>query len=297
MTFDLAAYSLERREWVEHALDLFVPPAHLKPNSLHESVRYSLFCGGKRLRPLLTIAGAEIVGGNGQNVLPLACAVECIHTFSLIHDDLPAIDNDDLRRGHPTNHKVYGEAIAILSGDALLALSFELIGKSRQHASAENVLRVLDMIAKATGTDGMVGGQVVDIQSEGKSDLDLETVKWIHGRKTGALLTASLVGGALLAGASPQQEAALTTYGENMGIAFQITDDLLDIYGDAEKLGKPVGSDLKNDKATYPKLLGIETSQRMATEAHNKAVESLTMFGDKAQPLTALADYMIGRES
>jgi geranylgeranyl diphosphate synthase type II len=296
MTFDLTNYSLERRNWVEQALEQFVPAADTLPHSLHQSVRYSLFCGGKRLRPLLAIAGAEIVGGDPKSVLALACALECIHTFSLIHDDLPAIDNDDLRRGHPTNHRVYGEAIAILSGDALLALSFELIGKCSDFAPADRVLRVLQMIAHATGTDGMVGGQVVDIESEGKDDLTFETVKWIHGRKTGALLTASLVCGAILAGSTPAQEEALTAYGENIGLAFQITDDLLDIYGETEKLGKPVGSDLKNDKATYPKVLGIETSQRLALEARDKAIAALAPFGEKAQPLISLARYIIGRE-
>jgi len=296
MTFDLLTYSAERREWVEKALDRFVPPQTATPESLHRSVRYSLFCGGKRLRPLLTIAGAEVVGGNPEHVLALACAVECIHTFSLIHDDLPAIDNDDLRRGHPTNHKVFGEAIAILSGDALLALSFELIGKCRENCSADRVIRVLDIIARATGTDGMVGGQVVDIESERKDDLDVDTVKWIHGRKTGALLTASLVGGAILAGADADQEQALTSFGEKIGLAFQITDDLLDIYGDALKIGKPVGSDLKHDKATYPKVLGLERSQMLAQDAHDSAVAALSMFGDKAEPLKALAAYIIGRE-
>jgi len=297
MTFDLSAYSLERRNWVEKALDRYVPTADSTPRSLHESVRYSLFCGGKRLRPLLTIAGAEIVGGNPHFVLPVACAVECIHTFSLIHDDLPAIDNDDLRRGHPTNHKVYGEALAILAGDALLALSFELVGKCKENCPADRVLRVLEMIARATGTDGMVGGQVVDIESEAKDNLDICTVEWIHGRKTGALLTASLLSGAILVGADEKQEKALTVYGENIGLAFQITDDLLDIYGDAKKIGKPVGSDLKHDKATYPKVLGLEKSQRLAIEAHDKAVAALDIFGDRSEPLTAVAGYIIGRES
>jgi geranylgeranyl diphosphate synthase, type II len=296
MAFDLASYSHERRQWVEQALDHYVPPADAFPRSLHESVRYSLFCGGKRLRPLLTIAGSEVVGGSAEMVMPLACAVECIHTFSLIHDDLPAIDNDDLRRGHPTNHKIYGEAIAILAGDALLALSFELIGKCRASAPVERVLSVLEMIAQATGTNGMVGGQVVDIESERKEDIDVEMVKWIHGRKTGSLLTASLLGGALLAGATNEQVAALTIYGENMGLAFQITDDLLDIFGEAEKIGKPIGSDLKHDKATYPKVLGIEQSKHLATAAHDTAIAALEMFGDKGEPLKALASYIIGRE-
>jgi geranylgeranyl diphosphate synthase type II len=296
MAFDLAAYSLERRKLVDNALTSYLPAPAKEPKSLHESIRYSLFCGGKRLRPLLVIAGAEVVGGDPKHVLPLACAVECIHTFSLIHDDLPAIDNDDLRRGHPTNHKVYGEAIAILTGDALLALGFELIGRCREYCNAEKVLRLLDMIAIATGTDGMVGGQVVDIESERKSDVDIATVQWIHGRKTGALLTASLVGGAVLAGATPTQEAALTEYGEKIGLAFQITDDLLDIYGDAEKIGKPIGSDIKLDKATYPKVFGIPESQRLAATAHDEAVAALSPFGAKAEALVALASYMVGRE-
>jgi geranylgeranyl diphosphate synthase, type II len=296
MSFDLSEYSRVRRQMVEEALDKYVPAATTFPQTLHASIRYSLFCGGKRLRPLLTIAGSEAIGGNAESVLPLACAVECIHTFSLIHDDLPSIDNDDLRRGHPTNHKVYGEALAILAGDALLALSFELIGRCRASASSDAVLTVLEMIAKATGTDGMVGGQVVDIESERKNDIDLEAVRWIHGRKTGSLLTASLVGGAILSGATPEQETSLTIYGENMGLAFQITDDLLDIYGVAEKIGKPVGSDLKHDKATYPKVLGVEESKRMASEAHDKAVLALASFGPKSEPLKALASYIIGRE-
>jgi geranylgeranyl diphosphate synthase, type II len=296
MKFDLASYSQQRRDLVEQALRQIIPNPVLPPQSLHESIHYSLFCGGKRLRPLLTIAGAEILGGNPAMVMPLACAVECIHTFSLIHDDLPALDNDDLRRGHPTNHKIYGEAIAILAGDALLALSFELIGKCSASCPAGGVLKVLDMIAKATGTDGMVGGQVVDIESERKENLDLDSVKWIHGRKTGALLTASLVGGAVLAGADDQQEKALRIYGENIGLAFQITDDLLDIYGDAQKIGKPVGSDLKHDKATYPKVLGLERSKRLAVEAHDSAVAALEPFGEMGTALTALADYIIKRE-
>lgn len=297
MSFDLATYTQERRVWVEQALNQYVPDADSVPQSLHQAIRYSLFCGGKRLRPLLTIAGAEIIGADANQVLPLACAVECIHTFSLIHDDLPSIDNDDFRRGHPTNHKVYGEAIAILSGDALLALSFELIGKCRSHCSADSVLRVLDMIAHATGTDGMVGGQVVDIESEGKENLDSETVKWIHGRKTGALLTASLVGGALLAGANSEQENALTVYGENIGLAFQITDDLLDIYGDSQKIGKPVGSDLKNDKATYPKIFGAENSIRLVNEAYDRAVSAIAQFGERSIALVELAKYIVSREN
>ena len=264
---------------------------------LHEAVRYSLFCGGKRLRPILAIAGAEAVCGSSDHVLRLACAVECIHTFSLIHDDLPAIDDDTLRRGSPTNHVVYGEAMAILAGDALLALAFELIADSRDIVPPDRVLEALAMVARASGTQGMVGGQVADIESEGREDLDEATVASIHARKTGALLTASLLGGACLSGASRDQMSALREYGNQVGLAFQIIDDILDIEGDASKLGKPIGSDLKQDKATYPKVLGIEQSRALAHQAANRAIAHLSDFGPDANPLRALALYFVERDS
>ena len=297
MTFDLAAYLTERRDWTDQALDVYLPPADALPPKLHEAMRYSLFCGGKRLRPILALAGAEAVGGDPLWALPLACAVECIHTFSLIHDDLPALDDDALRRGNPTSHVVYGEAMAILAGDALLALAFDLIAECRLYAPAERVLDALAMVARASGTRGMVGGQVSDIESEGRDDLDEAAVASIHARKTGALLLASLMAGARLCGAPVTQERALHTYGEQIGLAFQITDDILDLEGDADKLGKPLGSDLKQDKATYPKVLGLPASRALARRASDAALAALTDFDGHADPLRALARYIVERDS
>jgi geranylgeranyl diphosphate synthase type II len=295
--FDLGAYLQQRREWVDEALDIYLPPSDQPPTRLHESMRYSVFCGGKRLRPILVLAGAEAVGGASRPLLPLACAVECIHTFSLIHDDLPAIDDDDLRRGSPTNHIVYGEAMAILAGDALLAMAFELIAECRLFYPADRVLDALVMVARASGTRGMVGGQVSDIECEGRDDMDESTVASIHARKTGALLLSSLLAGARLAGASIAEEEALRRYGREIGLAFQITDDILDLEGDTVKLGKPVGSDLRQDKATYPKILGIPASRRLAQEASESAVAALEGFPERADPLRALARYVVERES
>ena len=297
MTFNLNAYVAERRALTDNALDAYLPEADALPPHLHEAMRYSLFCGGKRLRPLLVFAGAEAVGGRLEWVLPLACAVECIHTFSLIHDDLPAIDDDDLRRGSPTSHVVYGEAMAILAGDALLALAFDLIAECRVHAPADRVLDAVAMVARASGTRGMVGGQVSDIESEGLDGLDIAAVASIHERKTGALLLASLLSGARLCGATPSQERALHVYGTQTGLAFQITDDILDLEGDAKKLGKPLGSDLKQDKATYPKILGIPTSRALARRASGTALAALESFGAEADPLRALAHYIVERDS
>ena len=297
MAFDLAAYLAERRALTDRALDIYLPDADALPPRLHDAMRYSIFCGGKRLRPILAYAGAEAVGGALEWVTPLACAVECIHTFSLIHDDLPAIDDDDLRRGNPTSHVVYGEAMAILAGDALLALAFDLIAECRVHVPAERVLDAVAMVARASGTRGMVGGQVSDIESEGLSSVDEATVASIHARKTGALLLASLLAGARLCGASAAEERALHIYGARTGLAFQITDDILDLVGDAEKIGKPVGSDLKQDKATYPKVLGIPASRALARRACDDALTALNHFGPSADPLRALAHYIVERES
>lgn len=296
-SFRLSAYLQERRILVDDALDAALPPATQPPSRLHEAMRYSLFCGGKRLRPILSLAAAEAVGGASRAVLPLACAVECIHTFSLIHDDLPSIDNDDLRRGNPTNHVVYGEAMAILAGDALLALAFELIGECQRSFPADRTLAALSLVARASGTLGMVGGQVSDLECEGRDDLDETTVASIHARKTGALLVASLLAAARLCGASAAQESALQVYGDQLGLAFQITDDILDLEGDAAKIGKPVGSDLKQDKATYPKVLGLDESRRLALRSSEAAVQILADFDTRAEPLRALARYVVERDS
>ena len=297
MSFDLTVYLRERRAVVDAALDKYLPTEDQAPDKIHASIRYSIFCGGKRLRPILALAAADAVGGDFSHVLPLACAVECIHTFSLIHDDLPAIDDDALRRGAPTNHVVYGEAMAILAGDALLAFAFELIAECRAECPADRVLDALVMVAQASGTRGMVGGQVSDIECEGRADLDEGTVASIHERKTGALLIASLIAGARLCGATDVQEDALRRYGEKIGLAFQITDDILDLEGDAEKLGKPLGSDLKQDKATYPKILGIKESRTLAHQAADDAIAALSIFDERAAPLRALARYMVERDS
>jgi geranylgeranyl diphosphate synthase type II len=297
VSFDLTAYLQGRRVLVDAALNHYLPTEDQEPDKIHASIRYSIFCGGKRLRPILALAAADALGADFAHVMPLACAVECIHTFSLIHDDLPAIDDDDLRRGAPTNHVVYGEAMAILAGDALLAFAFELIAECRAFCPADRVLEALVMVAQASGTRGMVGGQVSDIECEGRADLDERTVASIHERKTGALLIASLVAGARLCGASKAQENALRRYGEKIGLAFQITDDILDLEGDAEKLGKPLGSDLKQDKATYPKILGIEGSRTLASQAAEDAIASLSIFDEKADPLRALARYMVERDN
>lgn len=294
--FNLTDYLANRRQVIDNALDIYLPSDESGANRLHEAMRYSIFCGGKRLRPILTLAVVDAIGGDITHVLPLACAIECIHTFSLIHDDLPAIDNDDFRRGNPTNHAIYGEAMAILAGDALLALAFELIALCRLFHPADRVLDALTMVASASGTRGMVGGQIEDIACEGRADLDEKTVASIHSRKTGALLTASLLSGARLCEASIEDEEALRIYGTKIGLAFQITDDILDLEGEYEKLGKQIGSDLRQDKATYPKVLGIDLSRALAREAAEEAIEALTDFDARATPLRALAWYMVERD-
>ena len=296
MTFDLGTYLAERRKLIDEALGEALPSTAIQPTRLNEAIRYSVFCGGKRLRPILSLATADALGQNPLDILPLACAIECIHTFSLIHDDLPAIDNDDLRRGNPTNHVVYGEAMAILAGDALLAVAFELIGNCRRAYPDARVLDAIMMVAAASGTLGMVGGQVADIEAEGATDVDEPTVASIHARKTGALLMTSILAAARICGANTQQETSLQRFGEEVGLAFQITDDILDLEGDAEKIGKRIGSDLKQDKATYPKVLGISASRDLAIRSADAAVAALAAFDERADPLRAIAHYVVERE-
>ncbi|MBC8143741.1 MAG: polyprenyl synthetase family protein [Armatimonadetes bacterium] len=293
--FDLDTYAARWSESIHAALSTYTPPADAPPAVLHEAIRYSLFAGGKRLRPLLCVAGAEAVGGTGEIVLPTAAALEMIHTFSLIHDDLPALDNDDLRRGIPTLHRAFPEAIAILAGDALHTLAFAVIA-THQTGSADAVLRVIRLLADACGERGMVGGQVDDILHE-RQPIDAKTLRSIHERKTGALLSASLLSGAVLSGATPAQEAALTRCGEQIGIAFQIVDDILDVTGDDATLGKPAGSDEKLDKATYPKLFGLDESRRLAHQAAENAENALTGFGASADPLRAFARFVVQRNT
>lgn len=259
------------------------------PEILREAVCYSLFAGGKRLRPALVLGTAELVGGDESPALPAAAAIEMIHTYSLIHDDLPAMDNDDLRRGKPTAHRVFGEAVAILAGDALLTMAFDLLASTgNSHVIAE--------VARAAGAAGMVGGQVLDLQSENKK-LPLEKLQHLHASKTGAMITVSVRAGALLGGASEDTLAALTRYGERIGLAFQIADDILDVVGDEVALGKPIGSDEAHNKSTYPALLGLDRAKELAQETVEEAVTALEGFGDEAHTLRQLARYIVDRDS
>src|SRR6185369_605716 len=296
---DLKAYLKEQCARVDAALDTFLPKETELPHSVHKAMRYSVFAGGKRVRPILMLAACQAVGGDTERAIPAACAMEMIHTYSLIHDDLPAMDDDDFRRGNPTNHKVFGEAIAILAGDALLTEAFILLGSPEyaEKTGAERLLPVIREIAWCAGSHGMVGGQVVDMESEGKRDVDLATVQYIHTHKTGALIKASVKSGALLGGADERQLSSITRFGEVIGLAFQIADDILDIEGSTEELGKDAGSDQARGKATYPAVIGIEESRRRAAELLDMAIESLDSIGEKANPLREIAKFIISRKS
>ena len=283
----------KRASLVEEALEYLLPGPNAYPPLIHQAMRYSVMGGGKRLRPALVMAGAEAVGGQIADVLPAACAFELIHTYSLVHDDLPAMDNDDYRRGKLTSHKVYGEATAVLTGDALLTMAFQLLAGSK--GKAENILRVIQEAAIGAGTFGLIGGQVVDTLSEG-NEFDEVTLNYIHRHKTGALYKVSVRAGAILAGAREEQLAALTGYAENLGLAFQIKDDILDIEGDENKIGKPVGSDTKNNKATYPALFGLNKSRVKARQAAERALAALESFGAEAEFLRAMVDFVIERD-
>lgn len=295
---EIKAYLNKQRSIVEAYLEeAIAKPVGDFVNHI-EAMRYSLFVGGKRVRPILCLAGAEAVSCGKcdiQEILPIAGAMECIHTYSLIHDDLPAMDDDDLRRGKPTNHTIYGEAAAILAGDGLLTYAFELLSKGSSQPDPAVTLQIIHLIAQAAGTFGMVGGQSLDMIYEGKQ-VAYETLKTIHKSKTGALITASVVSGGLAAGAAKEQEHALTSYGNNIGLAFQIIDDLLDVVSTTEELGKPVGSDEEADKVTYPSLFGIDQSKKMAQEAVANALDSLAIFDHHADPLRGIATYIIERK-
>lgn len=294
-------YLNDKKQWTEHALAQVLENPTGVPRALHESMAYSLYAGGKRLRPVLAVAGCEAVGGNPECVTPLACALEMIHTYSLIHDDLPAMDDDDLRRGRPTNHKVYGEAVAIIAGDSLLTEAFVWLARAYGPLVRRGILGgalVLDVIAglgEAAGMQGMAGGQVLDLEYEGKPDITLSQLEELHRLKTGRLLQASVALGAQLAGASDTQIAALADYGAAIGLAFQIADDILDIEG-GEEIGKDIGSDQARGKITYPALLGLDQSKALAKEWIEKAITSLATFGESAEPLRQLAYYVIERK-
>jgi len=283
----LESYLNTKKRIIEEALNRYLPSVKKSPVPLHQAIRYSVFAGGKRLRPILAIASFELMGGKGDAILPVACALEMIHTYSLIHDDLPCMDDDDLRRGKPTLHKVFGEGMAVLAGDALHALAFELLSKTKNP-------QLTSEIAREIGTDGMVGGQAADLQAEGKK-ASISEVNFIHSHKTGALMKASVRAGGLLGGATGKKLKALTSYGEKFGLAFQIIDDILDATGRAEKLGKRTKADESKAKATYPKILGVERSKRRARKLLEEAKAELKIFSDHEQILKDLADKMIER--
>ncbi|MCD4814426.1 polyprenyl synthetase family protein [bacterium] len=297
--FNLKTYLASRGKLVDEALNRYLPRKDYFPAKLHAAVRHSMFSGGKRLRPILVIAAAEACGSTAQAVMPAACALECIHTYSLMHDDLPAMDDDALRRGQPTCHKIFGEAAAILAGDALLTFAFELMGKlefsPKKADEAEQVIAASRILAKAAGMAGMVGGQMADIDAEGQ-DINLPMLQYIHTHKTGQLIQAALKIGGCLAKASSEKMKALSVYGETIGLAFQISDDVLNVIGEMRDLGKSVGTDEARGKATYPALFGLEESKKHAETLIAKGLSALKVFGKKAAPLTAIANYVTERE-
>lgn len=300
MTVKIKNYLSEQRSRVEEAMAHYMLEPE-GPFSKHiEAMRYSLFAGGKRVRPILCLAAGAAVDhspATDENLLPIGCALECIHTYSLIHDDLPAMDNDELRRGKPTSHVLFGEAGAILAGDGLLTFAFDLLSNEDTGTlSATSRLRIISLIARASGSLGMVGGQALDIASE-NSEFPFETLKTIHKSKTGALITCSVQAGAVAANASVEQFNRLTDYGDNVGLAFQIVDDLLNVTATTQQLGKAAGSDAERGKATYPAYFGIEETRRLAQDAVDRAIAALDTFDDKADPLRELAAYIYTRSN
>jgi geranylgeranyl diphosphate synthase type II len=295
---DLKAYLSERRGLVNRALEGYVPGVRGPAFRVVQAMHYSLFAGGKRLRPILCLAAADAVGGDPSEVLPVACALEMIHTYSLIHDDLPAMDDDDLRRGQPTCHKKFDEATAILAGDGLLTLAFQTLGEagSRFEDREAVMLDIIQLIAGAAGYPGMVGGQMLDLMAEGRQ-VTLKELETIHRLKTGALLTVSVRAGGMAAGGARGEVTALTAFGEKFGLAFQVTDDLLDVEGEAAEMGKAPGMDAQRRKATYPGLLGLKEAKAWARRLVELAIADLESFGDRAEPLREIAAYLLVRRS
>ena len=292
--FDLAGFLVARTAATNQALDHLLPPATAKPATIHRAMRYSLFAGGKRLRPALCLAAAAACGGREAEALPLACAVECIHTYSLVHDDLPAMDNDDYRRGKLTNHKVFGEGIAVLAGDALLTQAFELAAQCRGWPRYPHRTIILEL-ACAAGSRQLIAGQVADLEGEGKKT-SARQLRYIHERKTSALLCCSVRLGGMSANCTPAQLKALTDFGYHVGLAFQVIDDILDVTQTSEKLGKTAGKDTKAQKATYPSIVGLEKSRRIAEQLTEKAFAALKPFRGSAQALEALAEHLLKRD-
>ncbi|MGC8743700.1 MAG: polyprenyl synthetase family protein [Verrucomicrobiia bacterium] len=292
-SFDLNQYFEERTALVNRALDKYLPPEEAKPPTIHKAMRYSLFSGGKRIRPVLCLAAAEACGGSIEAALPLACAVECIHTYSLIHDDLPAMDNDDFRRGRPTNHKVFGEAIAILAGDALLTIAFEIAAQFNP-TKRYSTNAIIKELAYAAGSKKLIAGQVCDIEAEGKK-VSADHLQYIHECKTAALLQCSLRVGGMSANCTPRQLKALSDFGYYVGLAFQVIDDILDVTQSTEVLGKTAGKDQKSGKATYPSIIGLEQSYKIAEQLTNKAFDSIKPLKSKAAVLQAIGEFMLKR--
>jgi geranylgeranyl diphosphate synthase type II len=292
--FNLNEFLTSRTESVNRALDHFLPSEKTKPVTIHQAMRYSLFAGGKRTRPAVLLAAAEACGGKEADALPLACAVECIHTYSLVHDDLPAMDNDDFRRGKPTNHKVFGEGIAVLAGDALLTQAFEIAAQAKGWPRYSHQDLVLE-IAKASGSLQLVGGQVADLEGENKK-LSVAELRYIHERKTSALLCCSVRLGGMSANCTSAQLQALTDFGYNVGLAFQVIDDILDVTQTTEQLGKTAGKDVAVQKATYPAIVGLEKSRKIAAQLTDKAFAALKIFKGKATALEGLAEYLLKRD-
>ena len=292
--FDIATFLLNSTAEVNGALDTFLPKAKTKPSTIHTAMRYSLFAGGKRLRPALCLAAAEACGGTRAAALPFACAVECIHTYSLIHDDLPAMDNDDFRRGKPTSHKVYGEGIAILAGDALLTQAFEILVASKPTPRYSHQTHVREL-AQASGSLQLIAGQVADLEGEGKK-LTQRELKYIHERKTSALLQCSVRLGGMSANCTPAQLNALSDFGYYVGLAFQVIDDILDVTQSTAQLGKTAGKDIAAQKATYPAIVGLDKSRKIAAELTAKAFDALKSFRGRAVALEALAGYLLKRD-
>jgi geranylgeranyl diphosphate synthase type II len=292
---DFSRYWSARQKKVDAALNRFLPSLTTKPKTIHQAMRYSIFAGGKRLRPVICLATAEVLRGKPDDALPLACAVECIHTYSLIHDDLPSMDNDDFRRGKPTSHKVYGEGVAVLAGDALLTIAFEMAASCKGWPRYPHAA-IIHELAVASGSQKLIAGQVADLEGEGKKISPAE-LRYIHENKTAALIASSIRLGAMSANATPKQLERLTDFGESLGLAFQVIDDILDVTQTTEKLGKSAGKDIAAQKATYPALLGLDKAKKEADRLTARARAALKPFGKDAAPLEAIADFLLKRES
>ena len=292
---NLKAYLRSRRKEIDRALDYYLPKTNVKPATLHEAMRYSLFAGGKRLRPILCLAAAEACRGKVSNALPLACALECIHTYSLVHDDLPSMDNDDYRRGRPTCHKVFGEGIAVLAGDALLTIAFEIVSRAKP-APRYDMSILLREIAVAAGSKKLIAGQVADLEAEGRK-VKRNQLRFIHENKTAAILKSSIRLGAMSANADAKKLRAVTQFGHGLGLAFQVIDDILDVTQSSEILGKSAGKDIAAKKATYPAVIGLEKSRAEARRLTHQAHDALSVFRDgEAESLHCLANYLLDRE-